>query len=91
MLNDTTTSPRPSTGLWSTIENFLRYKVPHAIGLDRAIAFTVLGRVVQGLGSVGTVTCEPAGMTDRSTAIVPTVSDLPEASSGLSERCQALE
>lgn len=31
------------------------YKVPRLIGLDRAIAFTVLGRVIQGLGSVGTV------------------------------------
>ncbi|HEY1577924.1 MAG TPA: hypothetical protein VGF82_12715 [Terracidiphilus sp.] len=38
-----------------TVKNFLRYRVPHAIGLDRAIAFTVLGRVVQGLGSVGSV------------------------------------
>ena len=54
MLIDTTTSPRP-TGPWSTVKNFVRYKVPHAIGLDRAIAFTVLGRVVQGLGSVGSV------------------------------------
>ncbi len=33
----------------------LRYKIPKYIGLDRAIAFTVLGRVIQGLGSVGTV------------------------------------
>ena len=55
MLTDTTTSPRPSEGLWLTFKNFLRYKLPHAIGLDRAIAFTVLGRVVQGLGSVGSV------------------------------------
>ncbi|MBW8870245.1 MAG: hypothetical protein JF563_05650, partial [Acidobacteriales bacterium] len=54
MLIDTTTSPRPS-GLWATVKNFIRYKVPHAIGLDRAIAFTVLGRVIQGLGSVGSV------------------------------------
>lgn len=38
-----------------TMKNFLRYRLPHAIGLDRAIAFTVLGRVVQGLGSVGSV------------------------------------
>ena len=35
--------------------DFLRYRVAHYIGLDRAIAFTVLGRVVQGLGSVGSV------------------------------------
>lgn len=33
----------------------LRKKLAHYIGLDRAIAFTVLGRVVQGLGSVGSV------------------------------------
>jgi O-antigen/teichoic acid export membrane protein len=50
-----TTSPQPSEGLWLTLKNFLRYRIPHAIGLDRAIAFTVLGRVVQGLGSVGSV------------------------------------
>jgi len=55
MLTDTTTSPQPSQGMWPTLKNFIRYKVPHAIGLDRAIAFTVLGRVVQGLGSVGSV------------------------------------
>src|SRR6478752_4610381 len=55
MLIDTTTPPQPPQGLWMTLKNFIRYKVPHAIGLDRAIAFTVLGRVVQGLGSVGSV------------------------------------
>ena len=55
MLIETTTSPQPSEGLWLTLKNFLRYKLAHAIGLDRAIAFTVLGRVVQGLGSVGSV------------------------------------
>jgi hypothetical protein len=33
----------------------MKHKLPHYIGLDRAIAFTVLGRLVQGLGSVGTV------------------------------------
>jgi hypothetical protein len=55
MLTETTTSPRPSGSLWVTVRNFLRYKLPHFIGLDRAIAFTVLGRVVQGLGSVGSV------------------------------------
>jgi hypothetical protein len=55
MLTETTTSPRPSGGLWLAVRNFLRYKVAHSIGLDRAIAFTVLGRVVQGLGSVGSV------------------------------------
>jgi hypothetical protein len=54
MLTETTTSPRPS-GLWLSVRDFLRYRLPHAIGLDRAIAFTVLGRVVQGLGSVGSV------------------------------------
>lgn len=52
---DTSTSPKPSQGLWIAVKHFLRYRVPHAIGLDRAIAFTVLGRVVQGLGSVGSV------------------------------------
>src|SRR5579863_9820658 len=55
MLIESTTSPQPSEGLWMTMKNFLRYRVPHAIGLDRAIAFTVLGRIVQGLGSVGSV------------------------------------
>lgn len=55
MLIETNTSPLPSEGPWLTLKNFLRYKVPHAIGLDRAIGFTVLGRVIQGLGSVGSV------------------------------------
>ena len=51
----TTTSPEPSGGLWLMVRDLLRHKIPHYIGLDRAIAFTVLGRVVQGLGSVGSV------------------------------------
>lgn len=55
MLIETTTSPQPSEGPTLTLKNFLRYKVAHAIGLDRAIAFTVLGRVLQGLGSIGSV------------------------------------
>lgn len=55
MLTETKTSPRPSGSLWLAVRDFLRYKLPHFIGLDRAIAFTVLGRVVQGLGSVGSV------------------------------------
>jgi hypothetical protein len=55
MLTERTTSPRPSGSLWLAVRDFLRYKLPHFIGLDRAIAFTVLGRVVQGLGSVGSV------------------------------------
>jgi O-antigen/teichoic acid export membrane protein len=55
MLIDTTKPPQPPPGLWSAFKNFLRYTIPHAIGLDRAIAFTVLGRIVQGLGSVGSV------------------------------------
>ena len=55
MLTETTTSPRPTGSIWLTMRNFLRYKLPHSIGLDRAIAFTVLGRVVQGMGSVGSV------------------------------------
>ena len=55
MLIERTTSPQPSAGPWLTLTNFLRYKLPHAIGLDRAIAFTVLGRVLQGLGSIGSV------------------------------------
>ena len=55
MLTETTTSPRPSGSLWLAVRDFLRYKLPHSIGLDRAIAFTVLGRVLQGLGSVGSV------------------------------------
>jgi hypothetical protein len=55
MLIETTTSPQPSEGFWLSFKNFVRYKLPHAIGLDRAIAFTVLGRAVQGLGSVGSV------------------------------------
>lgn len=55
MLTETTTSPRPSGSLWLAVRDFLCYKLPHTIGLDRAIAFTVLGRVVQGLGSVGSV------------------------------------
>jgi hypothetical protein len=55
MLTETTKSPRPSGSLWLAVRDFLRYNLPHVIGLDRAIAFTVLGRVVQGLGSVGSV------------------------------------
>jgi hypothetical protein len=55
MLTETPTSPRPSGRPWLALRDFLRYKLPHAIGLDRAVAFTVLGRVVQGLGSVGSV------------------------------------
>ncbi len=55
MLTETTKSPRPPGNLWLAVRDFLRYKVAHSIGLDRAIAFTVLGRVVQGLGSVGSV------------------------------------
>ena len=51
----TTTSPEPSGSLWLVVRRLLRHKIPHYIGLDRAIAFTVLGRVVQGLGSVGSV------------------------------------
>src|ERR1700750_1180996 len=54
MLIETTTS-QASAGPWGALKNFLRYKLPHAMGLDRAIAFTVLGRVLQGLGSVGSV------------------------------------
>ena len=54
MLTETGTSSRSIDGLWSTLWRGLR-KIPHYIGLDRAIAFTVLGRVIQGLGSVGTV------------------------------------
>lgn len=55
MLTETTTSPRPSGSLWKGLRSILRYRLPHYIGLDRAIAFTVLGRVLQGLGSVGSV------------------------------------
>ncbi|MGC1423042.1 MAG: hypothetical protein WA815_11890 [Terracidiphilus sp.] len=55
MLTEITKSPRPSGSLWLSVRHALRHKLPHAIGLDRAIAFTVLGRVVQGLGSVGSV------------------------------------
>lgn len=55
MVTDTTTSPQPSQGVWMTLKHFIRYRVPHAVGLDRAIAFTVLGRIIQGLGSVGSV------------------------------------
>ncbi len=55
MLTETKTSPGPAGTLWLSVRDFLRYKLPHAIGLDRAIAFTVLGRVVQGLGSVGSL------------------------------------
>src|SRR6185369_4855960 len=55
MLIETSTSPRPSDSRWSALRDILRYRLPHYIGLDRAIAFTVLGRVIQGLGSVGMV------------------------------------
>jgi len=30
---------RPSPGLWGAVKYFLRYKVAHAIGLDRAIGY----------------------------------------------------
>src|SRR5579864_5682345 len=55
MLIETTKPSRPPESVWLVLRYFLRDKLPHAIGLDRAIAFTVLGRVVQGLGSVGSV------------------------------------
>lgn len=55
MLTDRTSSPRPSESMWLAVRDFVRYKLPHAIGLDRAVAFTVLGRIVQALGSVGSV------------------------------------
>ena len=51
MLTEITTSRTRTESLFQ----FLRYRLPHYIGLDRAIGFTVLGRVVQGLGSVGSV------------------------------------
>lgn len=55
MLTETTTkSPRPRGSLWLMVRDLL-CRVPHYIGLDRAIAFTVVGRAVQGLGSVGSV------------------------------------
>ncbi len=55
MLADTPITPQPYKSVWSAIRHSLRYKLPHYIGLDRAIAFTVLGRIIQGLGSVGSV------------------------------------
>jgi hypothetical protein len=55
MLTETATSPRPAESAWLLVRNFLRHRLPHYIGLDRAIAFTVLGRVIQALGSVGSV------------------------------------
>ena len=55
MLTETATSPRSFVRLWPRVRDVLRFKIPHLIGLDRAIAFTVLGRVVQALGSVGGV------------------------------------
>jgi hypothetical protein len=55
MLTETPTSLSRTGSLLQTVPNFLRHKLPHYIGLDRAIAFTVLGRIVQGLGSVGSV------------------------------------
>ena len=55
MLIETPTSPRPQGSVWLNVRDAIRYKLPHYIGLDRAIAFTVLGRVIQGLGSVGMV------------------------------------
>jgi hypothetical protein len=55
MLTETPTSPRPSSSVWLVVRDAFRYKLPHYIGLDRAIAFTVLGRIIQGLGSVGSV------------------------------------
>jgi O-antigen/teichoic acid export membrane protein len=55
MLTEISKSSRPSGSLWLSVRHALRHKLPHTIGLDRAIAFTVLGRVVQGLGSVGSV------------------------------------
>jgi len=55
MLIETTGSPRASGRSWAGVRHFLRYTLPHSVGLDRAIAFTVLGRVVSGLGSVVSV------------------------------------
>src|ERR1700748_284758 len=51
----TTACPPPPGGHYAMVRDFFRHKLPHYIGLARAIAFTVLGRVVQGLGSVGSV------------------------------------
>jgi hypothetical protein len=53
MLTDTEKSPNRTESGWLQVR--LRYRLAHYIGLDRAIAFTVLGRLVQGLGSVGSV------------------------------------
>ena len=55
MLTETTGSPRASGRSWGAVRHFLRYTLPHSVGLDRAIAFTVLGRVISGLGSVVSV------------------------------------
>jgi hypothetical protein len=47
------TADSPTTGTVSlTAPQPLHYRIARAIGLDRAIGFTVSGRVVQGLGSV---------------------------------------
>jgi hypothetical protein len=55
MPTETVITPRHAESAWLQLRDFLRYKLPLHLGLDRAIAFTVLGRAVQGLGSVGSV------------------------------------
>ena len=55
MLAEASTLPCRPDSVSMRARRFLRHRLPHYIGLDRAIAFTVLGRAVQGLGSVGSV------------------------------------
>jgi hypothetical protein len=56
MLTQTALSHRrPFENVWLRARDLLRSKLRHYIGLDSAIAFTVLGRILQGLGSIGSV------------------------------------
>jgi hypothetical protein len=52
MATDTTIRAQPGNTFPSGENPALWRRFAHAIGLDRAIGFTVLGRVIQGLGSV---------------------------------------
>jgi hypothetical protein len=55
MLTQVRTSARLHRGSLRYPRSTLRHRLQHYLGLDQAIAFTVLGRVLQGLGSVGSV------------------------------------
>ena len=55
MLTETGTSPLATPGVWTAVRTILRHRLPAYLGVDRAIAYTVVGRVTQACGSIGNV------------------------------------